>query len=417
MNDTMAGLCADIKRSLSSVDPPARAGLSGTQEPRAGNGMDWWKMSQGFNYYHAYNTGWSNEMRRSFAPYTGVQQTPYFAGYWQSGRGLEYNMFWCLLHDCISISAWDTKVMFYNDFTYSEGGRDTLALCREFKRGIWDLIRTGQWQHDGIAIQYSQDAINAAQLAAKEEEQKDVRDVWVKLIEDLGLQYNFVATQQIEGGILTKPKNDFERYKVLVLPEAMAITDKERAAIEEFVKAGGAVIGDFNIGLYDGLCRKQESGMLDSLFGVKREGQAGTALDLDIKLPGAEARGVKLPVAEGMVAAGATSYALTATEPAAQAVFLNQVGKGLACCLNVDLRQYEDERTFHTPGEKQIRALLGAVFAKAGVKPVCDITFASGVPANLEVTRHRAGDLLFLGFERAGGDGDELATIKLPSAG
>ena len=316
-------------------------------------------MSQGFNYYHAYNTGWSNEMRRSFAPYTGVQQTPYYAGYWQSGRALEYNMFWCLLHDTASISAWDTNIMFYNDFTYSEGGRDTMALCHEFKRGLWDLIRTGQWQHDGIAIQYSQDAINAAQLVAKEEEHKDVRDVWVKLIEDLGLQYNFVATQQIEGGLLTHPRNDFERYKVLILPEAMAITEKERVAIEAFVKAGGAVIGDFNIGLLDGLCRKRTAGMLDGLFGVRREGQASTGLDLEIKLPGAEAQGVKLPVAEGMVAAGATSYGLTAAEPRSQALFANPVGKGKAWYLNVDLRQYEDERTFHTPGEKQIRALLG----------------------------------------------------------
>ena len=50
MNDTLAGFCAEVQRSLASVDPQARAGLSGTQEPRAGNGMDWWKMSQGFNY-------------------------------------------------------------------------------------------------------------------------------------------------------------------------------------------------------------------------------------------------------------------------------------------------------------------------------------------------------------------------------
>lgn len=417
MNDSVAGFCAEIQRSLASVDPQARSGLSGTQEARAGNGMDWWKMSQGFNYYHAYNTGWSNEMRRSFAPYTGVQQTPYYAGYWQAGRQIEYNMFWCLLHDTISVSAWDTPIFFYNDFTYSESGRDTLALCQEMKRGLWDLIRTGQWQHDGIAIHYSQDAINAAQLASKEDEQVAARDIWIKLIEDLGLQYNFVATQQIENGILTKPKNDFERYKVLILPEALAIGEKERAAIEEFVRGGGTVIGDFNIGLYDGLCRKQQIGMLDGLFGIKREGPASPALDLGVTLPGAEAQGVKLPVPEGIVPAGATSYALTGGDVKSQALFGNQVGKGMAWYLNVDLRQYEDERTFHSPGEKQVRAILSAVLAKANVKPVCDITFASGQPANIEVTRHKAGDLLFLGFERTGGKDDEIATIKLPVAG
>jgi hypothetical protein len=416
MNDSMAGFCAEVQKSLASVDPQVRAGLSGTQEPRAGNGMDWWKMSQGFNYYHAYNTGWSNEMRRSFAPYTGVQQSPYYAGYWQAGRQIEYNMFWCLLHDTEAISAWATTIFFYNDFTYSESGRDTMALCHEFKRGLWDLIRSGQWQHDGIAIHYSQDAINAAQLAAKEEEHKDVRDVWVKLIEDQGLQYNFVSTEQIEGGILTKPKNDFERYKVLILPEALAITGKERTALEEFVKGGGVVIGDFNIGLYDGLCRKQQTGMLDALFGVRREGTADTALNLEVSLAGAEAKGVKLPVAEGLQPGEARSFAQTAGEAKSPALFGRPLGKGMAWYLNLDLRQYDDERTFHTAGEKQIRAILGAILSRAGVKPYCDISFASGQAPNIEVTRHRAGDLLFLGFQRGGGGSDEVATIKLPSA-
>jgi len=415
MNDSLANFFADIRQALGSVDPEVRAGLSGTQEPRAGNGMDWWKLSRAFNFYHSYNTGWSNEMRRSFAPYTGVQQSPYYAGYWNAGRSLEYNMFWCLLHDTNGISAWNTAIFFYNDFTYSESGRDTLALCQEFKRGLWDLLRTGQWEHGGIAIHYSQDAINAAQLAAREEEHKEVRDAWIKLLEDMGLQYNFVSTEQIEAGLLTQPRNDFERYKVLILPESLAITEKERAAIEAFVRAGGTVIGDFNIGLYDGLCRKQATGMLDSLFGIKREGQPDMALHLDVKLPGAEAQGVKLAVAEGLVSAGAKSYAVSSSDKQSPAVFINTVGKGLACYLNLDLRPYEDERTFQTPGEKQIQALLKAILAKAGVKPVCDISLASGRAPHIEVTRHRAGDLQFLGFLHSGGDKEEITSIKLPS--
>lgn len=417
MNTTLADFCEGIHETLRQADPQARAGLSGTQEPRAGNGMDWWKMSQGFDYYHSYNTGWSNEMRRSFAPYTGVNQSPYYAGYWQSGRRIEYNMFWCLTHDTNAVSAWATPIFFYNDFTYSESGRDTLALCQEFKRGIWDLVRTGQWQHDGIAIHYSQEAINAAQLLAKEGEHKDVRDVWVKLIEDLGLQYNFVASPQIEGGILTKPRNDFERYKVLILPESFAISEAERNEIEAFVRAGGTVIGDFNVGLYDGLCRKRPVGMLDPLFGIKREGQPDKGQHQNVTLPGAEAQGLKLSTAEPIVAAGAIAYGQSDSENKAGSIFGNQAGKGMAWYLNLDLRQYDDERTFHSPGEKQIRSILMAAMARAGAKPSCEITLASGKPANIEVTRHRAGDLLFLGFLAGGSNGDELATIKLPQTG
>ena len=414
MNDSLAGFYGEIRQNLTSVDPLTRCGLSGTQEPRAGNGMDWWKDSLAFNYYHSYNTGWSNEMRRSFAPYTGVMQSPYYAGYWQSGRKIEYNMLWCLLHDTTGVSAWDTEIMFYPDYTYSESGRDTTALCQELKRGLWDAVRSGKRLGDGIAIHYSQDAINAGQLLAKEEEQKNVRDVWVKLLEDQGLQYNFVATEQIEKGLLTHPQADFERYKVLILPEAFAISDKERAEIEAFVKAGGTVIADFNAGLMDDKCRRQPVGMLDSVFGIKRGGQADSTLGASVKLGDFEAKELKLQVAEGLSAAGATVCGQGAGDAKPPAVFHNLLGKGQAWYLNLDLRPYDSERVFHTPTEKQMRGLLAEILAAGGVKPQYTVQFASGTAPNVEVVRYRAGDLTYLGLLRGEGDKEELATVKLP---
>lgn len=414
MNDTLAGLYSDVSRGLAAVDSECHAGLSGTQEPRAGNGMDWWKNSRAFNYYHSYNTGWSNEMRRSFAPYTGVRQSPYYAGYWQAGRQIEYNMLWCLLHDTTGVSAWDTDIMFYNDYTYSEAGRDTLALCQEFKRGLWDAVRSGTRLGDGIAIHYSHDSINAAQLLAREEEQKDVRDVWVKLLEDLGLQYNFVATPQIEAGLLTHPQADFERYRVLILPESFAISAKERDEIAAFIKGGGTVIADLYAGLLDGKCRKQPQGMLDEVFGVKRGAGADTTLGVSVKLGDLAAEGLKLQVVEGLATAGATACAQGAGETRPPAVCRNLVGKGRAWYLNLDLRPYDSERTFHTPAEKQIRDLLSAIFAEAGLKAQYTVSFASGTAPNVELVRYRAGDLVYLGMLRGGGGKEELATLRLP---
>lgn len=409
MNDELAGFYAEVQKTIAAVDPQTHAGLSGTQEPRAGNGMDWWKNSKAFNYYHSYNTGWSNEMRRSFAPYTGVMQSPYFAGYWQSGRQIEYNMLWCLFHDTTGISAWNTDTMFYPDYTYSEAGRDTVALCQEFKRGLWDAVRSGARVGDGIAVHYSHDSINAGQLLAKEEEQKDVRDVWVKLLEDSGLQYNFVATEQIENGLLTHPKADFERYKVLILPQSFAISDKERAEIEAFVKAGGTVIADNAAGILDGHCRKQPQGMLDTLFGIKRDGKTDTTLG--VKLGNEE---IKLQAAEPLTAAGAKPLATSLGDSQTPAVFRNQLGKGLAWYLNLDLRPYDNERMFHTVGEKQIRNLLSTILTEANLKPQYTVTLASGAAPNIEVIRYRAGDLIYLGLLSSLGEKEELATVKLP---
>lgn len=414
MNDSLAGTYQMISEALESVAPEARAGLSGTQEPRAGNGMDWWKNSEAFNFYHAYNTGWSNEMRRSFAPYTGVAQSPYYAGYFQQSPAIDYNVLWCLLHDTNALSAWTTSIFFYGDFSHSESGRDTLKLCREMKEGLWDAVRSAKRLHDGIAIHYSQDSINAAQLLAKEEEQKDVRDAWVKLIEDLGLQYNFLATPQIEAGQLTKPDAWGLRYKVLILPESMAISDAEQEAIETFVRQGGTVIADAHAGLMDGRCRRGATGVLDDLFGIRRTGQAAdTTADLRCDLPGLADAVLKVPAMEGIAAAGATVGAVTRGEAATPALLSRKVGQGQTWYLNLDLRPYDSERTFHSPVEQGLRRMALSILAGAGVKPVYPVELDSRHAPHLETVRYQAGDLVYLGLLPQGGDPEELATVRL----
>ncbi len=426
MNDVVADFYAMVQATLKKVDPKARVGLSGTQEPRAGNGMDWWKNSKAFNYYHAYNTGWSNEMRRSFARETGVAQSPYYAGYWQAGRAAENNLFWCLLHDTNGVSAWATPILFYNDFTYSESGRDTRALCHEMKRGIWDLIRSARRLHDGIAIHYSHSSINAAHLLGKEEQIVVVRDAWVKLIEDLGLQYDFVATPQIEAGALVTPATakrgngatgqaGLGRYRMLILPQSLAISDKEKAQIEAFVRAGGTVIADRDAGLMDGKCRRRPAGMLDSLFGIRRsQGSVPAAIGASVRLPRTPAIDLKLPAAEAVQVTTARSYgSLKAAK--APVVTCNTFGKGSAWYLNLDLTPFDNERVFHTPTEKGLRSAMKAILAGAGVKPQVSIALASGRAPHVEVVRYAAGELRYIGL-LSGVDREEMARVTFPQA-
>jgi hypothetical protein len=415
MNDSVADFFAMAQASLKSVDPQARAGLSGTQEPRSGNGMDWWKNSQAFNYYHSYNTGWSNEMRRSFAPYTGTAQSPYYAGYWQAGRAIEYNFFWCLLHDTEAVSAWTTPIFFYNDFTYSESGRDTLALCREMKLGLWDLIRNARREHDGIALHYSQNSINAATLLGKDEEIVRHRDAWVKLIEEMGLQYDFVATPQIEDGILRRGDSRGNRYRVLILPESFAVSDKEKAEIEAFVRAGGTVIADRGAGLMDGKCRRGDQGVLDGLFGLRRTDSGGEGtLGIQVRMPGIPASELKFPVAEALAPTTAKPLGQSAGEQPLPALLRNGVGNGAAWYLNLDLSPFDNERVFHTPAEKGLRSILDAILAEAGVKPQVGVSLASGRAPHLEVVRYTAGDLTYVGLLHAREEKEELATISFP---
>ena len=225
------------------------------------------------------------------------------------------------------------------------------------KRGIWDLIRSARRLHDGIAIHYSHSSINAAQLLGKEEQISRVRDV-VKLIEDLGLG-DFVATRD-RGGRPRHPSDakrgngatgqaGLGRYRMLILPQSLAISDKEKAQIEAFVRAGGTVIADRDAGLMDGKCRRRPAGMLDSLFGIRRtQGSVPAAIGASVRLPRAGHRPESSRRRRAVQVTTARSYgSLKAAK--APVVTCNTFGKGSACT-QLDLTPFDNERVFpHRP--------------------------------------------------------------------
>jgi hypothetical protein len=81
---------------------------------------------------------------------------------------------------------------------------------------------------------------NYAELAGR-------RDSWVKELEKQGVQFRFLATPQIEAG-------ELDRYRVLILPYSIALSDAEARAIERFLARGGIVYADDQTGRMDERC-------------------------------------------------------------------------------------------------------------------------------------------------------------------
>jgi hypothetical protein len=96
---------------------------------------------------------------------------------------------------------------------------------------------------------------NYAALAA-------ARAEWVKALENQGVQFRFLATPQIEAG-------ELEKYKVLILPWSIALSDAELRAIERFRERGGIVYADEQTGRMDEHCRWRRTAVLTS--GVRRQ--------------------------------------------------------------------------------------------------------------------------------------------------
>ena len=85
----------------------------------------------------------------------------------------------------------------------------------------------------------------------------------MRTIKDLGLQFDFVSSEQVEQGSLASGK-----YKVLILPLSLALSPAEVKNIEEFRSGGGVVIADAAAGVMDQHCAWQQNGAVNELFGI-----------------------------------------------------------------------------------------------------------------------------------------------------
>ena len=409
MNDQLADFYRFVQTTIRSVDPHARCGLSGTQSPEAGNGMDWWKLSDAFSYYHSYNTSWSNEMRRSFQRRGGADQSPYFSGYSATDPNAENRMWWCLFHDTRGISAWKTGLFFYGDFTETASGRDTKRHLRTFRRGIWRLLRDAVRQHDGIAIYYSMPSVIAGALTGEERKLNAARDAWVKIIEDSGLQYEFVAYEQVADGFLLD--SDF---KVVILPYTLALSEMEATELRAFTDRGGALIATRPVGIRDDLGRPRRPGLLDDVFGMKLAGDVQAVEPVVVtRTPiGDMAAGtqIRLPIAVTDVVADGAAVLATAGDGTIPALLTHKQGR--AVLLNLDLTHYEQERRFHSPTETQLRQILLQALAQAGVQPVYPLRLESGRAPHVEVVRYAAPGVEFLCLLN-GDEEPDVATIEL----
>jgi hypothetical protein len=96
---------------------------------------------------------------------------------------------------------------------------------------------------------------------------------WSQLLEDIGYQYDYLPYDLLEQGAL-------RRFKALLLPGSIALSDREAARLRAFVKTGGLVIADVQPGTTDGHGKPRAEGPLADLFAQGAYGK-GRAVLLD----------------------------------------------------------------------------------------------------------------------------------------
>jgi len=132
--------------------------------------------------------------------------------------------------------------------------------------GIASTIIRAKRQHNGIAILHSRLSGIMNGIVKEMGTQRNSESAFQFIIEDLGMQYEYITTEQIEKGILQKGK-----YKILILPYTQILTEKEVNEIKKFVARGGNVIADLRTGVFSPSGQILKVGSLDNLFGIRRK--------------------------------------------------------------------------------------------------------------------------------------------------
>jgi hypothetical protein len=260
--------------AVHSADPDAYTGIAGGQMPGWG-GYDYYRLSQSLTAIEPYDIGNNIEILRSINPRIAVVTTAFAHGPWEKHR-----VWYELLHGNRGLIIWDDKNEFVaKDGTLGDRGREVAPYYNEIANGLGALLINSTRLADPIAIHYSQASMRTEWMLAQKtrgdawalrrsasDERIDnyflrLRESWCRLIEDLGLQYDFVAYGQIEQGELIQ-----HGYRVLILPRSSALSATEAREIRAFAEQGGTVIADGTPGTFDEHSRKRDQSSLADLL-------------------------------------------------------------------------------------------------------------------------------------------------------
>ncbi|MDD5705768.1 MAG: beta-galactosidase [Kiritimatiellae bacterium] len=283
---------AYTSKALSAHDPRAHVGFDGNNGFNLPNGgINWWVLKDHVGELHGYIRN-SEEMEifRSFAG-PGHLSGMWYGTYgptWQIGPAtVEYNHFfpwYSLFHGLNStwfyaMGAPGTESGYAPDLSnlpFMQASRDAL---RDIRGGIGKLLLSAARQADGIAIHYSEGSrLAEALIGGKTTAQleggislagaRPTLDEWSarmadinKALEHAGLQYRYLAYEEVEADALVA-----RGYKVFIMPQCRAVSDREAAAIRRFVQGGGLLIADDLPGILNGHGTRRATSVLADLF-------------------------------------------------------------------------------------------------------------------------------------------------------
>jgi len=389
-------------------DPDAHIAVSGTQATNAYNGADWSRLDRVIDDFLSYDGGNQWDMHRSFAKPNAM--IGFWTGYGSHGLAVQNAIWTAAIHNVLHPNIFWMYSFLNPDLTHSASARDMgKAFSSLRSEGVGKLLMESARQQDGIAVYYSMPSIHAASILGYHQRSSDDddevadkarlsfsanRDGWVKTIKDLGLQFDFVSSEDVAA---TGIAND--KYKVVVLPLVFALSDEEIQQLEQFVTRGGVVIADAATGWVDQHCAWHKNDRVNKLFGIATVASDKRVLKLAAGVVSASSQGNEwsLPqdlsdirIAEPDVKAVGGTVLLKSDN--GDAAIVNRTGKGWTIYLNTAWDQYPKHRATNFGGAAY-RRLVNALFNKASIRPAVEVTSPDGrqLP-QMQIARYKFGN-------------------------
>jgi hypothetical protein len=413
MEITFARAYQTARDAVIEGDRDAHIAVSGTQASNAYDGADWSRLDRVIDDFLSYDGGNQWDMHRSFAKRDAM--IGFWTGYGSHGVAVQNAIWTAAIHNVLHPNIFWMYSFLNPDMTYSQSARDMGATFKSLKfEAVGKVLMESKRLGDGIAIHYSMPSVHGASILGYHQRNSDDddeapketslsfpanRDGWVRTIKDLGLQFDFVSSEQVEQGSLVSGQ-----YKVLILPLSLALSPSEEKSIESFVQGGGVVISDAAAGLMDHHCAWQQNGTMNELFGITAPASNKRAFEpvkgqLVVTDNGAR-WGLGAKDLSGLVSAEPYITAASGTSliriGQTDAVITHRIGNGWTIYLNTFFDSYPKLRA-EKFGGANYRALINALLDHVGVRPAVQVLSADGQRlTQAQVARYRFGDAQIL---------------------
>ncbi len=295
---TFAKILRDGGNLIRTQHPDAKVGITGAMGPFAFGGWDWGRLANALDAVEAYDIGGARALWRDLAPGKPALAALTLAdgGDVPAAAAEATRTMWSLV-----LEGGPRGVLLWDDnsgrgLIDAEKKPSPLAAAlapalKSLQQNVAPVLSTCRREDDGVAVLYSPASIRmwwlleanklhgdkwlqawGADTGAERREspQLRLRESWGKLLDDLGLGWRFVSSQQLENREILLGKN---KPAVLVLPRVIALSDREIDVIKQFVADGGRVVADSCCGKFDEHGKMRGKPALDELLEVDSVGE------------------------------------------------------------------------------------------------------------------------------------------------